>query len=135
MIQKLPSNINTVITDIEGTTTSIAFVKEVLFPYARKTLHNYLTTNFNDDKCQSVIQLLIEQVPVDNQTYGICNVPQILEMSTEVPMSSLIESIERNVIWQMDADRKTKPLKTLQGYIWEFAYQSGLVKGQYDYFV
>ncbi len=129
--QEFPSQIDTVITDIEGTTTSIAFVKEVLFPYARNSLHDYLTANFTHENCQSAIQLLREQVTTDNETYGMANVPQIAETNGDSgTRAELIESIERNVFWQMDADRKAKPLKTLQGHIWKFAYESGLVKGQ-----
>lgn len=42
----------------------------------------------------------------------------------------MIESIVANVYWQMDMDRKAKPLKQLQGHIWKYAYEKGLVKGQ-----
>lgn len=43
---------------------------------------------------------------------------------------ALIESVIRNVIFQMDIDRKAKALKQLQGHIWLDAYKSGLIKGQ-----
>lgn len=42
----------------------------------------------------------------------------------------LINEVVRNVLWQMDADRKTKPLKQLQGQMWIRAYETGIVKGQ-----
>jgi methionine salvage enolase-phosphatase E1 len=42
----------------------------------------------------------------------------------------MIETLVRNIFWQMDADRKAKALKQLQGNIWKNAYEQGLVKGQ-----
>jgi methionine salvage enolase-phosphatase E1 len=55
-------------------------------------------------------------------------VPLILDNSEN--KQDLITSIIRNVIWQMDLDRKTKGLKQLQGHIWSFAYKNRLVTGQ-----
>ncbi len=37
--------INTILTDIEGTTSSIHFVHEVLFPYAAKNLPEFVRNN------------------------------------------------------------------------------------------
>lgn len=39
-------------------------------------------------------------------------------------------SVVKNVLWQMDNDRKTGALKQLQGHMWREAYKSGAVKGQ-----
>jgi methionine salvage enolase-phosphatase E1 len=79
----LDSNIKSVICDIEGTTTSISFVKvniifeqylmsykyyisikikDVLFPYARNHVKKYLEDNFDNETCRNDIKLLIEQV-------------------------------------------------------------------------
>ena len=44
--------------------------------------------------------------------------------------NSVIESTIKNVIWQMDADRKILPLKQLQGHMWKYAYECRIVKGQ-----
>lgn len=43
-----------------------------------------------------------------------------------VQIASLVDSVK----WQMSIDRKTKPLKTLQGLIWSKAYADGSIKGQ-----
>lgn len=64
----------------------------------------------------------------DNGTFGQANVPQIL--SDDSLASDLIGSIKANVLWLMDNDRKVEALKSLQGHIWKFAYENGLVKGQ-----
>lgn len=52
--------------------------------------------------------------------------PAILGESKE----EKIDSIVKNVNWQMDIDRKAKPLKQLQGHMWRHAYESGSIKGQ-----
>lgn len=56
------------------------------------------------------------------------NVPLISENLQE--KSNLIDSAIKNITWQMDADRKAKPLKQLQGHMWSYAYKNGTVKGQ-----
>lgn len=122
------------------------FLKNVLFPYARFALESYLTQNFNSEECQICINLLREQVGnfwpffnttylkiefqqvEDNKSFGENNVPQILSPNDNQP--DIIESVKKNVLWQMDSDRKAGPLKKLQGNIWRFAYENMLVKGQ-----
>lgn len=59
---KIDSGVDTILTDIEGTTTSISFVKETLFPYARNALEEYLVNNIASAQCQSDIGLLRKQV-------------------------------------------------------------------------
>jgi len=41
-----------------------------------------------------------------------------------------VESLVANVLWQMDQDRKARPLKHLQGHMWKHAYESGNICGQ-----
>jgi methionine salvage enolase-phosphatase E1 len=41
-----------------------------------------------------------------------------------------VESLVANVLWQMDQDRKARPLKQLQGHMWKHAYESGNICGQ-----
>lgn len=36
----------------------------------------------------------------------------------------------KNILWQMDNDRKTGALKQLQGHIWQEAYKTTAIKGQ-----
>jgi enolase-phosphatase E1 len=41
-----------------------------------------------------------------------------------------VEAVAKNVLWQMDLDRKTKALKQLQGHIMREGYKNGSLKGQ-----
>jgi enolase-phosphatase E1 len=53
-----------VLLDIEGTTTPISFVKNVLFPYAVNNVKSYLDTHWNETDCLNVIKQLREQVDI-----------------------------------------------------------------------
>jgi enolase-phosphatase E1 len=94
--------VRAVLTDIEGTTTSLAFVKDVLFPYARKALPQFV----RDHEAQ-LGDITGEIRAIEgNSTLGLQEMTQIL------------------LRW-MDEDRKITPLKTLQGMIWRTGYESG----------
>lgn len=99
--------IEAVVTDIEGTTTSISFVHEVLFPYARRELPRFVAEHREDP----VVAGLLETTQELAQCGG----------SEEALVEALLS-------W-MQEDRKVTPLKALQGMIWENGYRSGELKG------
>ena len=86
--------------DIEGTTSSIAFVAEVLFPYARAHLADYVAAH-------------------PAETAAI--LAKVRASDAGDPVATLIRWI--------DEDRKATPLKALQGMIWADGYASGAFKG------
>jgi enolase-phosphatase E1 len=92
-----------VLTDIEGTTSSLSFVKDVLFPYARERLADFVQTHQNNP---AVARLLAAART---------------EAGAELDEAGLIVQLGA---W-MDADRKITPLKELQGLIWEDGYRRG----------
>jgi enolase-phosphatase E1 len=99
--------IKAIVTDIEGTTSSLAFVKEILFPYARANLADYVRSHAEEP---AVKALLAESC----QEAG-------LELDTGQIIAQLIQ-------W-LDEDKKVTPLKYLQGLIWQAGYQNGDFKG------
>lgn len=99
--------IRLILTDIEGTTSSISFVQDVLFPYAAQHLPSYVRTNQHTlaDVLAATAALATEegqQVDV-NDTEGLIQV--------------LLSWIAN--------DKKATPLKTLQGLIWRAGYEQG----------
>ncbi len=88
-----------VVTDIEGTTTPIAFVRDTLFPYARARL---------------------EQAIGRPDAAGI-----VAEIAQMVPGVPVLDTLNH---W-MDDDAKVGPLKALQGLIWDSGYADGSIKG------
>jgi enolase-phosphatase E1 len=99
--------IKAIVTDIEGTTSSLSFVKDVLFPYAREHLPDYVR--------QHQHEVNIKQLLADT-----CDEAGI-ELDTEGTIAQLIRWI--------DQDKKITPLKALQGLIWKAGYSQGDFKG------
>ena len=95
--------IRAILTDIEGTTSSIAFVKEVLFPYARERIPGF-----------------VEQHSADPEVRKLLN-----EVSAEVGKQLNNAEIARQLIAWIDEDHKVTSLKALQGMIWETGYRQG----------
>jgi len=115
--------------DIEGTTTPISFVANKLFPFIKEQLDTFLYRNWYSDEVLLAIEKLKEQVNVDVEC-GMDSVPRIVSAKTRSQRSSFLESVKKNVLWQMSQDRKTTALKYLQGLMWREAYYSGKIKGE-----
>lgn len=92
-----------VLTDVEGTTSSIAFVKEVLFPYARRALADFVRARGHE----SVVRHWLEAARA--------------EAGGAPDDDTLVAILEG---W-IDTDRKVTPLKALQGLIWEEGFRTG----------
>lgn len=99
--------IKAIVTDIEGTTSSILFVKDVLFPYARANLADYVRNHAHDPQVETLLEDVCKEVGE--------------QLSTEQIIAQLIQWI--------DEDKKATPLKSLQGLIWEAGYRQGDFKG------
>ena len=89
-----------ILTDIEGTTSSIAFVAETLFPYARERLPAFVAAHPQE------------------------SAPILAEVAAAEP-GDPVATLTR---W-IDEDRKATPLKTLQGMIWADGYREGAFTG------
>lgn len=104
-----------ILTDIEGTTTSVSFVYEVLFPYFRENIHKTIELQ-HLKSVQDVFSQTIEWVK-DTENRTISTPSEIIEVLNQ---------------WSQE-DKKITPLKTLQGILWEEAYTSGTIQGHvYD---
>ncbi len=102
-------NVKLILTDIEGTTSSISFVKDVLFPYAADHLPAFVKENINDEKVQTALQQTAELAAEDGENISADN--------TDALIARLLQWISE--------DRKATPLKTLQGLIWKTGYENG----------
>lgn len=114
----------TVLVDIEGTTTSISFVKETLFPYVRQNLKDYIETKWEDEEFKRDYEKLKEQAKKDEED----KLDGFVAITGDKPEEEK-DSLLKNILWQMDNDRKTGALKQLQGHMWYDAYKTGTVKG------
>ena len=114
-------NVRAILLDIEGTTTPIAFVHEVLFSYARTHARDFLSANFNSAEVREDVALLREEHTVD---VSKGHQPPALDEDL------LVDSIAAYVEWLIERDRKSTGLKSLQGKIWRQGYVEGSLKSQ-----
>jgi enolase-phosphatase E1 len=104
-------NARAILLDIEGTTTPIAFVHEVLFSYARTHARDFLATD--SPEVRADVALLREEQAVDVS-------------KGHQPPDSIADYVE----WLIERDRKSTGLKSLQGKIWRQGYVDGFLKSQ-----
>lgn len=100
-----------ILMDVEGTTTSIDFVHQVLFPYAEQKLSAYVQSHHQEKNVKDALNLLIDTV-IDEEGHN----------------PDLKAQIETLLDW-IRADRKHPALKTIQGFIWQHGYECGEIKG------
>jgi enolase-phosphatase E1 len=113
-----------ILLDIEGTTSPIAFVNEVLFPYARLHLEEYLKRNAGAEDVEHDVLQLREEYLRDLAE------AQAPPEWIDAPPDAQIQSVARYFYWLMDRDRKSTGLKSLQGKIWQDGYEKGELKSQ-----
>lgn len=107
-----------ILSDIEGTTTSISFVKDVLFPYAKAHSKAFLEETWNNAETQSIVQDL-RKLPQYKEYLGPVD---------EQPSASP-GNVASFVNFLIEKDLKLGPLKTLQGLVWAKGYANGNIKG------
>ncbi len=100
--------IRAILTDIEGTTSSISFVHEVLFPYAATHLADFVRSRRGE-------------LEVEAQLREVAAASGIAIEETEALIEQLLAWIRE--------DRKITSLKALQGMIWRHGYEQGHFKG------
>ena len=95
--------IKAILTDIEGTTSSISFVKDTLFPYARTKMKPYLLQHAASPEIKTQLDAVksLADKPLD------------------------LEGCINQLCKWIDEDRKATPLKAIQGMIWQDGYRSG----------
>lgn len=99
--------VQAIVTDIEGTTSSLSFVKEVLFPYAARELPGFVRAH--------------GQRP---------EVRQLLDEARQLAGGALEDAqLVATLLRWMGEDRKLGPLKGLQGLMWEAGYRQGDFQG------
>lgn len=115
---KFSSMIKAILLDIEGTTTPIDFVHKTLFPFAKERMDDFVRENF--EEIQEAIARIESEYHKDfvNQIYG-------RDFDRHSP-----ESIANYLKFLIEVDRKSTPLKSLQGKIWKKGYESGELKSE-----
>ncbi len=93
--------IEAIVTDIEGTTSDIDFVKNVLFPFSRERLDSFVRAHAHHVQVREALVQTAAEIGAQSDDLDTC-------------IAALIRWI--------DEDRKITPLKTIQGLIWQHGY-------------
>ena len=104
-----------ILLDIEGTTSSVSYVYDVLVPIARRELDSYLRANWNSPDLVQACELIARDV-------GFASLSAWCGDESEEGRRNLVRA---EVVRLMDADVKATGLKQLQGLIWLAGYESG----------
>jgi enolase-phosphatase E1 len=104
--------------DVEGTTTSIAFVYDTLFPYVRDNLRAFLSEHAADPEVIAACEVIARESGAGS----------LAEFSRRRAADGP-HALEREVLRRMDADDKSTGLKQLQGLIWRAGYALGQLRG------
>ncbi len=100
--------IKAILTDIEGTTSAVSFVFDVLFPYAARHLPDFVRQHA--ERPDVAVQL------------------GAVRLDSGEPAADVERVIEILLGWLAE-DRKATPLKALQGMVWQQGYAAGQLKG------
>lgn len=105
-----------ILLDIEGTTSSISYVFDVMFPFVRSELKGFLSAHWDNEPVQSAIDQMASDAQATRQQW-------LGEDMNEQ------DAVAHQVIELMDGDSKTTGLKNLQGQIWKSGFESGQLVG------
>lgn len=92
-----------ILTDIEGTTSSIRFVHDVLFPYARERMAAFVLAHADEPEVAALLD----------------------DVRREAGEAPDLDAVIQQLIAWIDADQKVTPLKALQGMIWAAGFRNG----------
>lgn len=118
MTVAISSAVTDILLDIEGTTSSVRFVFEVMFPYAREHVGEYLKRNWEKPELRAALDKLANDV-------GQTEAASWLGTFDSEPAQR--DAVVKAVHQLMDRDAKVTGLKELQGLVWESGFQSGQI--------
>jgi len=111
----VPRDSKVLLLDIEGTTTSISFVKDVLFPFVLKNLEAYVDKMTDEDKKTTLAELIADLDALDENH-------AVKKMNPQHTIVDIVKAL-------MGSDVKATGLKSLQGKMWKSGYASGELVG------
>ena len=120
------SSIRAILLDIEGTTTPVAFVYNVLFPFARTRMRAFLEAHASAPDVRADLTALQREHAAEARAGSALASPPPWHTAPQ----RVVESAAAYALWLMEQDRKSTALKSLQGKIWEAGYRSGELRGE-----
>ena len=125
----LRSDAACILMDIEGTTSSVEFVYDILFPYARANVSNYLLNHWRLEETQAAINIIAKDMGYAGADQWFADVLKKNETEPSVLQPIVVAQVNK----MMNEDIKATGLKKLQGLIWDVGYKNGsLTSHVYD---
>src|SRR5438477_11234222 len=112
-----------ILLDIEGTTSSVSFVYDVMFPYVRKHLTFEVFANWLEPPNIAAFDAIARDAGHESLDAWL----KTQRLTRDNPLRGA-EVVCKEVTRQMDADVKVTGLKALQGMIWQSGFESGELK-------
>lgn len=106
-----------ILLDIEGTTSSVRFVYDVMFPFIRRELEAYLSLHWGDSELVAACDQIAHDAGYESLSDWE-NYPQSVNTSP-------LQLVQQEVLRLMDGDVKATGLKQIQGLIWDAGFKSG----------
>jgi enolase-phosphatase E1 len=117
-----------ILLDIEGTTSSVSFVYDVMFPYVRKHLTFEVFANWLEPEYLAAFDAIARDAGHESLDAWL----KTQKLTRENPLRAA-DVVCKEVLRLMDADVKATGLKQLQGLIWQGGFESGELKAHvYD---
>ncbi|MEO8498114.1 MAG: acireductone synthase, partial [Planctomycetota bacterium] len=105
-----------ILLDIEGTTSSVSFVYDVMFPFVRRELRAYLSNSWGSDSLNAACELVARDAGHESFAAWSAHAASVEERQ---------QLIADEITRLMDGDIKATGLKQLQGLIWKAGFESG----------
>lgn len=110
-----------VLLDIEGTTSPVSFVYDVLFPYARDNARSFLEKKWDNPTLLLACDLLAKEAGFSDS---------YIWLNSEERVPAMIDKVLREFNRLMDVDSKSRGVKELQGLIWAEGYETGKLQSK-----
>ena len=113
-----------ILLDIEGTTSSVSFVYDVMFPFVRRELDQYLSANWGSTALNEACNLIARDAGYESF---------IAWCGNEIEIGRQQQLLREEALRLMDGDVKATGLKALQGLIWRSGFENGEMRAHvYD---
>jgi enolase-phosphatase E1 len=113
-----PLSARGILLDIEGTTSSVSSVYDVMFPFVRRELTIFLKDHWQEPEVLAAAEQIARDAGHEN-LLAMCSAASARDDWQAQHV------IEREVLSLMDRDVKATGLKQLQGLIWQAGFESG----------
>jgi enolase-phosphatase E1 len=112
-----------VLLDIEGTISDIRFVYDVMFPYARREIPNYLDQHWRSEPVLESINLIARDA-------GFESAADWLSPNWQTGEPAIKHKVCHHIDQLMSSDSKTTGLKDLQGLVWKSGFERHEIRAE-----